>query len=117
MSATDNVNEVRIIWSDIRCEFLIDQRIARNRYFFSYFAQNYFICYNKNGFFTKILNFSEFWSLSLRRQITFWQSVADNLNECFQMHFTAVQVRTKWNNISQLHRVSIYYYIIIQYIY
>ena len=34
MSATDNVNEVRIIWSDVQVEFLIDQRIGRNRYFF-----------------------------------------------------------------------------------
>ena len=34
MLATNNVNEVRIIWSDIQCKFLIDQRIARNKYFF-----------------------------------------------------------------------------------
>ena len=34
MSATDIVNEVRIIWSDVQVEFLIDQRIGRNRYFF-----------------------------------------------------------------------------------
>ena len=53
MTTNANDNEVRVLWSDIQCEFLIDQRISRNRYFFSYFAQNYFICYNKNGFFTK----------------------------------------------------------------
>jgi len=28
MLATDIVNEVRIIWSDIQVEFLIDQRIG-----------------------------------------------------------------------------------------
>src|SRR5947207_7933369 len=36
------------------------------------------------------------------------------------MHFTAVQIRTKWNNISQLHCVSIFYvnhYIILLYYY
>ena len=53
MSATDIANEVRIIWSDVQVEFLIDQRIGRNRYF----AQNYFICYNKNGFFHEIFKF------------------------------------------------------------
>ena len=55
MTTNANDNEVRVLWSDIQCEYLIDQRISRNRYFFSYFTQNYFICYNKNGFFTKFL--------------------------------------------------------------
>ena len=29
-----NDNEIRVIWSDIQSEYLIDQRISRNRYFF-----------------------------------------------------------------------------------
>jgi hypothetical protein len=88
-----NYNEVRTLWTDIQCEYLIDQRISRNR---------------------------EFWGLPLRRQICFWRSVANNINECFWTNFTVVQIRTKWNNILQDHRVSIFYvnyYIIIQYMY
>ena len=53
MTTNANDNEVRVLWSEVQCEYLIDQRITRNGYFFSYFAQNYFICYNKNEFFTK----------------------------------------------------------------
>lgn len=78
-------NEVIVIWTDYQCEYLIDQRISRNQ---------------------------ELWSLPLRRQIIFWSSVANNINECFLTNFTPVQVRTKWNNITRNHRVStIYFYV------
>lgn len=76
-----NNNEIRVLWTDIQCEYLIDQRISRNM---------------------------EFWSLPLRRQICFWTDVANKINECFLTHFMAVQVRTKWNNLIQDHRVSIF---------
>ena len=67
-----NYNEIRVLWTDIQCEYLIDQRITRN---------------------------IEFWSLPLRSQISFWRSVAININECFLTNFTAMQIRTKWNNL------------------
>ena len=57
MSATDNVNEIRIIWSDIQCEFLIDQRIARNRYFFHTLHKIISFVIIRMDFFTKFLNF------------------------------------------------------------
>ena len=84
-----NINNVRIEWTDIQCEYLIDQRISRN---------------------------IEFWNLSSRRQMCFWNSVTANINECFLTTFSAIQVRTKWNNLLSDHRVSIFYvnyYIII----
>lgn len=82
-----NVNEIRILWTDIQTEYLIDQRIARNQ---------------------------EFWGLPLRRQLCFWSSVAANINECFLTQFTARQVRMRWNNITSEYRVSTFILIIIK---
>ena len=78
-------NEVRLMWSDVQTEYLIDQRISRNR---------------------------EFWGLSLQLQIRFWRSVSNNINECFLTSFTAEQVRRKWNNITHEYRVSTFMLII-----
>ena len=57
MSATDIVNEVRIIWSDVQVEFLIDQRIGRNKYFFHTLHKIISFVIIRMDFFTKFLNF------------------------------------------------------------
>jgi len=57
MSATDIANEVRIIWSDIQVEFLIDQRISRNRYFAHTLHKIISFVIIRMDFFTKFLNF------------------------------------------------------------
>ena len=81
MTTNANDNEVRVLWSDIQCEYLIDQRISRNMYFFHTLHKIISFVIIRMDF---SRNFSEFWTLPLRRQICFWRSVANNINECFR---------------------------------
>ena len=75
-------NKVRILWTDEQTEYLIDQRMCRNE---------------------------EYWDLCRADLRDFWQSVADEINECFGTTFTHGQVRIKWKNLVKEHVVSIFY--------
>jgi hypothetical protein len=77
-----NYNPVRVLWTDEETEYLLDQRMYRN---------------------------DEFWSLNSAGQVEFWGSIAAKINECFGTRFTEVQVKTKWKNLVQEHRVNIFY--------
>ena len=67
-------NPVHVLWTDVECEYLLNNRMARNE---------------------------EFWGLSPGRRIQFWRSVARRINECFGTRFTPEQVRNKWKNLRQ----------------
>ena len=79
---TVNYNQVRVLWTDEECEYLIDQRMSRN---------------------------DEFWSVSSRRRANFWRSIAGKINECFGTRFTGTQIKTKWKNLLREYLVSIFY--------
>lgn len=77
-----NYNPIRVLWTDIECEYLLNQRMSRN---------------------------NEFWNLESGTHVRFWQSIARKINECFGTIFTGNQVKTKWKNLKQAHLVSIFY--------
>lgn len=76
----------RNFWTDLHCEYLIDQRMSRN---------------------------DEFWSLASWDRGGFWQSVAQNINECFGTRYSEYQVKSKWKNLLNEYLVSIIYFILI----
>jgi hypothetical protein len=77
-----NYNPIRVLWTDVECEYLLNQRMARN---------------------------DEFWSLSRRGQARFWRSIARKINNVFGTRFTRNQVKIKWKNLRQDYLVSIFY--------
>ena len=50
----------------------------------------------------------EYWDLCRVNLRDFWQSIADEINECFETSFTHGQVRIKWKNLVKEHVVSIF---------
>jgi hypothetical protein len=72
-----NYNEVRTLWTEEECFYLLDQRMSRN---------------------------DEFWRLTRKRR--FWKSIANKINECFGTRFSGVQVDQKWRNLNQAYLVS-----------
>jgi hypothetical protein len=83
-------NPVRVTWTDVECEFLLDQRITRN---------------------------DEYWRLGSGGRGHFWRGVARKINRCFGTRFAGEQASAKWKNLRNAHVVSIfmliYYYIYI----
>ena len=78
---TKNYNQVRMLWTDEQCEYLIDQRMRRN---------------------------DEYWSLASRNRAEFWQSISGKINECFGTRFNEIQMKTKWKNLLREHLVGIF---------
>jgi len=78
-----NNNIVQVIWNDIQCEYLINQRISRN---------------------------NEFWSLGRGGKALFWNEIKNQINEIFGTNFTDEQVKKKWNNLKNDYMVSIFYF-------
>ena len=76
-----NYNPVQVLWTDVECEYLLNQRMGRNE---------------------------EYWSLSKVGRRRFWRGVARKINEIFRTHFTGNQVNMKWKNLRQDHLVSIF---------
>ena len=79
---TVNYNQIRVLWTDEQCEYLLNQRMCRN---------------------------DEFWNLASRNRKLFWRSIADKINNCFGTGFTGTQIKTKWKNLLREHLVSIFY--------
>jgi hypothetical protein len=77
-----NYNPIQVLWTDVECEYLLNQRMARN---------------------------NEYWSLGRREQARFWRSIARNINNVFGTRFTGDQVKIKWKNLRQDYLVSIFY--------
>jgi hypothetical protein len=77
-----NYNVVRVLWTDEECEYLIDQRTSQN---------------------------VEYWNLASRNRMTFWNSVAEKINECFGTNFDGLQIKFKWKNLLREYLVSIFY--------
>ena len=61
-----NNNIVQVIWNDIQCEYLIDQRISRN---------------------------NEFWLLGRGGKALFWNEIKNQINKIFGTNFTDEQVK------------------------
>ena len=76
-----NYNPVQVLWTDVECEYLLNQRMACN---------------------------NEYWSLGRREHSRFWRSIARKINEVFGTDFTKAQVKMKWKNLRQDHLVSIF---------
>jgi hypothetical protein len=76
-----NYNQVRVLWTDEQCEYLLDQRMSRN---------------------------NEFWNLANRNRAEFWNSIAEKINKCFGTHFNGVQMKNKWKNLLREYLVSIF---------
>jgi hypothetical protein len=75
-------NQIRMLWTDVQCEYLLNQRMYRN---------------------------DEYWELASRTRGPFWRSIADKINDCFATTFTGIQTKTKWKNLLREHLVSIFY--------
>ena len=75
-------NQIRVLWTDEQCEYLLDQRMCRNE---------------------------EYWDLASRNRAQFWRSISDKINNCFGTRFTETQIKTKWKNLLREHLVSIFY--------
>ena len=73
-------NQIRVLWTDEQCEYLLDQRMYRN---------------------------VEFWNLSHNNRNEFWSSIAEKINDCFGTNFDWRQVKTKWKNLLQDYLVSL----------
>jgi hypothetical protein len=78
-----NYNPVQVLWTDIECEYLLNQRMFRNQ---------------------------EYWDLDRGGQTRFWRNIARKINEIFGTHFTGQQVQTKWKNLKQDYLVIIFKY-------
>jgi len=72
----------RLYWTDIQCEYLLNQRMCRN---------------------------DEFWGLASWNRSEFWRSIAHKINECFGTHYSKTQVKNKWKNLLREYLVSIFY--------
>ena len=57
-------NQIRVLWTDEQCEYLLDQRMCRNE---------------------------EYWDLASRNRAQFWRSILDKINDCFGTRFTQVE--------------------------
>jgi hypothetical protein len=75
-------NPVQIMWTDVECEYLLNQRMARN---------------------------DEYWGLTGGGRRRFWRSVARKINECFGTRFTGEQCKNKWKNLKSDYQVNIFY--------
>ena len=73
-----NYNQVRTLWTEEECFYLLDQRMYRN---------------------------NEFWRLTTGKG-RFWRSIASKINECFGTNFSGMQVEQKWKNLRQVYLVS-----------
>jgi hypothetical protein len=82
-------NPVQVLWTDVECEYLLNQRMARNE---------------------------EYWNLGRGEQGRFWRSIARKINNVFNTRFTGHQVKNKWKNLRQDYLVSIFYVNILLYI-
>ena len=71
-------NQIRVLWTDEQCEYLLNQRMYRN---------------------------DEYWSLSSRNRTEFWASIADKINNCFGTDFSWMQIKYKWKNLLREHLV------------
>ena len=86
-----NNNIMQVRWSDVQCEFLINERTSRN---------------------------DEFWSLERGEKRLFWRDIKNQINNIFGTNFTSRQVEKKWINLRDEHMASIFcIYIIIVNIY
>lgn len=74
-----NYNQVRTLWTEEQCFYLLDQRMYRNE---------------------------EFWNLRAGGKRRFWRDIANKINSCFGTRFTWVQVEQKWKNLKQSYLVS-----------
>lgn len=81
-----NNNIVQVRWTDVQCEFLINERTSRN---------------------------DEFWSLGSGEKRLFWKDIKNQLNNVFGTTFTTRQVEKKWINLKDDHMASIFYIYII----
>src|SRR6266496_4885194 len=75
-------NPVQVLWTDVECEYLLNQRMARNE---------------------------EYWNSSRGERTRFWRTIARKINNIFGTQFTGEQVSIKWKNLRQDHVVSIFY--------
>jgi hypothetical protein len=75
-------NQIRVLWTDEQCEYLLNQRMYRNE---------------------------EYWSLSSKNRMAFWASIAEKINDCFGTEFSSLQIKNKWKNLLRDHLVSIFY--------
>ena len=75
-------NPVQVLWTDVECEYLLNQRMARNE---------------------------EYWNSSRGERTRFWRTIARKINNIFGTQFTGEQVSMKWKNLRQDHIVSIFY--------
>jgi len=78
-----NYNPVQVLWTDVECEYLLNQRMYRNQ---------------------------EYWNLGRGGRTRFWQSIARKINGIFGMRFSGYQVQTKWKNLKQDYLVIIFKY-------
>ena len=83
-------NPVQVMWTDVECEYLLNQRMARN---------------------------DEFWGLTGGGRTRFWRSVAGKINECFRTRFTEEQCRNKWKNLKSDYQVNKFYIFCINLLY
>jgi hypothetical protein len=65
-------NQIRVLWTDEQCEYLLNQRMYRNE---------------------------EFWSLASRNRMAFWDSISEKINDCFGTDFNWTQIKNKWKNL------------------
>jgi hypothetical protein len=75
-------NPVHVMWTDVECEYLLNQRMARN---------------------------DEYWGLTGGGRAQFWRNVARKINECFGTRFTGEQCKNKWKNLKSDYQVNIFY--------
>ena len=75
-------NPVQVLWTDVECKYLLNQRMARNE---------------------------EYWNSARGGRTRFWRSIARKINSIFGTRFTREQVSMKWKNLRQDHVVSIFY--------
>jgi hypothetical protein len=75
-------NRIQVLWSDVQCEYLIDQRMSRNE---------------------------EFWRLGKGGKVRFWREIAVKINNVFGTDFMGEQVKQKWKNLQDDYEVSIFY--------
>jgi len=78
-----NYNPVQVLWTDVECEYLLNQRMYRNQ---------------------------EYWNLGRGRRTRFWRSIARKINAIFGTQFSGHQVQTKWKNLRQDYLVIILKY-------
>ncbi|RIA93869.1 hypothetical protein C1645_818844 [Glomus cerebriforme] len=63
---TINYNQVRVLWMDKKCLYLLNQRMARN---------------------------DEYWELDYRNKMEYWRSITNKINNCFRTRFTMLQTK------------------------